>query len=85
MAPHGPNSAAFLWGRDKWYQSRIAPYGGKRSDSASRHPSRKVPSGILLRGDIFFASAEPRYYWIGNQYSCSGTVCAEVHVLTGHM
>ncbi|KAL5798414.1 hypothetical protein ACOSQ2_003234 [Xanthoceras sorbifolium] len=35
------------------------------------------PSGILLRGDIFFASAEPRYYWIGNQYSCSGTVCAE--------
>jgi hypothetical protein len=43
------------------------------------------PSGILLRGDIFFASAEPRYYWIGNQYSCSGTVCAEVHVLTGHM
>lgn len=27
MAPDGPNSAAFLWGRDKWYQSRIAPYG----------------------------------------------------------
>ncbi len=39
MAPDGPNSAAFLWGRDKWYQSRIAPYGG--SYSASRHHSRR--------------------------------------------
>lgn len=85
MAPHGPNSAAFLWGRDKWYQSRIAPYGGKRRRVGIIPGGNGCPSGILLRGDIFFASAEPRYYWIGNQYSCSGTVCAEVRVLTGHM
>ncbi|KAK1588085.1 hypothetical protein Q3G72_019717 [Acer saccharum] len=51
----------------------------RRTVQISLHFSRAMTSGIraelLLMGENELL--EPRYYWIGNQHSCSGTVCAE--------